>query len=88
MFLGKEVFFPHFSYGKIPCSGVLDLWESEHCRSFKMGFEQRVRRHDSTLSTADLGHDLIKFQEALNDAIKAMPEAHEGCRTCHYLYGI
>ena len=87
-FLNKDVIFPHISYGNIPHDGVLDLWDSEHCRGYRSSFEQRVTAYDNSLASADLGHDIIKLKEALRAAAKAMPEAREGCRTCHYLYGI
>ena len=87
-FLGTNVVFPHISYGTMPDAGVLDLWDSELCRGYRGSFEQRVTVYDNFLATADLGHDVIKLKAALHAAAEAMPEAPEGCKTCHYLYGI
>lgn len=87
-FLDKDVIFPHISYGNLLNDEVLDLWGSELCCNYRSSFEQRVTAHDNSLASADLGHDIIKLKEALRAAVKAMPEAREGCRTCHYLYGI
>lgn len=87
-FLGKDIIFPHVAYGNIAEEDLLDLWENEKCRFYRSSFSQRVKAHDASLTKADLGHDIIKLNEAFRQAIDAMPEAPEGCRTCHYLYDI
>lgn len=87
-FLGKDIIFPHVAYGKLPDEDLLTLWESEHCTFYRSSFSQRVKAYDAALAKADFGHDVIKLKEAFQEAIKAMPEAPEGCRTCHYLYDI
>lgn len=43
---------------------------------------ERIRRG------SDFGHDLVKFNEALDQAVQSMGAAPPGCRICHYLYGI
>ncbi|MDJ0621557.1 MAG: SDR family NAD(P)-dependent oxidoreductase [Desulfocapsaceae bacterium] len=87
-FLGKDIIFPHVAYGKIPDEDILALWESEQCNFYRRTFSQRVKAYDAALAKADFGHDIIKLKEAFRDAIKAMPEAPDGCKTCHYLYDI
>jgi MoaA/NifB/PqqE/SkfB family radical SAM enzyme len=87
-FLGKEVVFPHIGYGKLPQVGLEDVWESETCRFYRRLFEQRVRAHQGVLATYDYGRSIAKLNEAFEAAIEAMPEAPEGCRTCHYLFDI
>ena len=87
-FLGKDIIFPHVAYGKLPDEDLLSLWESEQCNFYRSTFSQRVKAHDAALVRADFGHDVIKLKEAFQQAIKAMPEAPEGCKTCHYLYDI
>ena len=87
-FLGEDIVFPHFSYGRLPNDDLLDIWESEEARFHRRSFCQRVKAHDAALGAADLGHDIIKLKEAFKQAIEAMPPAPEGCRKCHYLYDI
>ena len=87
-FLGKDIIFPHVSYGNVSDQDLLTLWESERCRLYRGRFSQRVKTHDAALARADFGHDIIKLKEAFQEAIKAMPVPPEGCKTCHYLYDI
>lgn len=87
-FLGEEVVFPHVTYGNLPEPPLPQLWQEETCRFYRRRFSRRVKAHDTTLEGADLGHDLIKLKEAFHKAVQAMPEAPDGCRTCHYLYDI
>lgn len=88
IFLGKEIIFPHVAYGRIPDEDLPTLWESEKCGFYRRTFSQRVKAHDAALANADFGHDIIKLKEAFREAVKAMPEAPDGCKTCHYLYDI
>lgn len=87
-FLGEDIVFPHVAYGKLPDEDLLSLWESEQCTFYRRIFSQRVKAHDAALARADFGHDVIKLKKAFQQAINAMPEAPDGCKTCHYLYDI
>lgn len=87
-FLGEDVVMPSVHYGRLPDEDLVDLWKSVSCEFYRKRFEDRVKAHDTELSRANFEPSLIKLEEAFADARKAMPEAPEGCRTCHYLYDI
>lgn len=87
-FFGRDVTFPSVHYGRLPDMSLDEIWQSDACIFYRRRFEQRVQAHDGSLATADIGHDLIKMKEAFAAAVEAMPEAPEGCRTCHYLYDV
>ena len=87
-FLGTDVVFPQVCYGTLPGPKLTDLWQTDSCRFYRQSFERRVKAHDASLSRADFGHDIIKLKKAFRDAVEAMEQAPEGCRTCHYLYDI
>lgn len=87
-FLGKDIIFPTVTYGKLPEKDLLELYQSTPCSHYRKSFSKRVKAHDAALSSADFGHDIIKLKEAFREAIQAMPEPPEGCKTCHYLYDI
>lgn len=87
-FLGEEIVFPTVSYGNLSQHDLLDLWRTETCRFYRKQFENRVKSHDRVLASYDHGHSILKLKEAFQAAIKAMPEAPEGCARCHYLYDI
>ena len=87
-FLGNEVVMPTVHYGRLPDEDLMALWKTESCRFYRKRFEERVKAHDEQLARSDFEPSLIKLQEAFSTAREAMPEAPEGCRTCHYLYNI
>jgi len=87
-FLGQPVDLPQVTFGRLPDKSLEEIWQGEICRAFCRQLEQRVAAHDMTLARADLGHDLYRLRQAFQKAIDAMPEAPEGCRTCHYLYDV
>jgi MoaA/NifB/PqqE/SkfB family radical SAM enzyme len=87
-FLGEEVVMPTVHYGRLPEDDLAAIWKTDTCRFYRERFEARVKAHDATLSRANFEPSLIKLQEAFAEARQAMPEAPEGCRTCHYLYDI
>ncbi|MHC4178378.1 MAG: SDR family NAD(P)-dependent oxidoreductase [Planctomycetota bacterium] len=87
-FLGEEVVLPTVHYGRLPEEDLSALWQTESCRFYRTRFSQRVKAHDAALARADFEPSLIKLQEAFAKARQAMPQAPEGCHTCHYLYDI
>ncbi len=87
-FMGKDVCFPTVHYGKLPEDNPTDLWQSEQCKNYRQMFERRLKTHDKVLALCDHGHSLMKLKKAFKAAIDAMPEAPEGCRTCHYLFDV
>ncbi|MFH1490713.1 MAG: SDR family NAD(P)-dependent oxidoreductase [Pseudomonadota bacterium] len=86
-FLGETVTLPTVHYGRLPDSDLPDLWETESCKFYRQRFESRVKAHEDTLVQALVGSSSSR-EKTLRDALKAMPEAPEGCKTCHYLYDI
>lgn len=88
-FLGAEVDMPSVHYGRLPEKDLLELWETaSSCRLYRERFEQRVRAHDAVIGNSSFEPSLIKLKETLTAAKDAMPRAPDGCRVCHYLYGI
>jgi len=87
-FLGKEILFPTEHYGLVQERDLLDLWENERCKFYRDRFWKRVRVYEQTFM-AGLTGDSRRTPERLHEeAVKRMPEAPEGCKTCHYLYDI
>jgi MoaA/NifB/PqqE/SkfB family radical SAM enzyme len=87
-FLGDDVEIPTVSYGSLPSQSLEELWETNTCEIYKKRFRERVIINNAVLQRSDLGHDLIKLQEAFDKAIEAMPDPPNGCEICHYLYGV
>jgi MoaA/NifB/PqqE/SkfB family radical SAM enzyme len=87
-FLGKDVIMPAVHYGRLPQEDLLTLWKTPSCQLYRERFEARVKAHDGALSRANFEPSLLKLQEAFAEARKAMPDAPEGCGTCHYLYDL
>lgn len=87
-FLGETVEVPTVHYGRLPEDDLRALWTTDSCRFYRKRFEERVKAHDRELLRVDIGPSLAKLQEAFAQARQAMPQAPEGCRTCHYLYDI
>jgi len=85
-FLGKPVFIPTVHFGQLPAAGLLDIWDSSNFRAYRQQFQQRVRAHDAVIVNSSFDPSWIKLQETLQAAVAAMPEAPEGCATCHYLF--
>ena len=86
MFLGKPVFIPTVHFGRLPSDSLLDIWNSSNFRAYRQRFQQRVRAHDAVIVNSSFEPSWIKLQEMLQAAVAAMPEAPEGCATCHYLF--
>lgn len=88
-FLGQDVTMPSVHYGRLPDQGLDELWDSEKCIRYRTQFETRVRTNEEGFMQVDLSEPSLQKLKAANQAaINAMPEAPEGCRVCHYLYGI
>ncbi len=87
-FLGEPVEFPAVHYGRLPEDSLDEIWDSDLCLFYRETFEERERAHDKALAGEDFPPNLLAMQEAFNRVIAAMPQAPEGCRTCHYLYGL
>ena len=87
-FLGEDVNMPVVHYGRLPEQDLQELWEGDTCRFYRERFEARVKAHDDKLVESMLGGSPSNRERTLAEAVKAMPEAPEGCRVCHYLYDI
>lgn len=87
-FMGTAVTFPTVQYGSVHDLSIKELWESEICRTYRTRFRNRIQIHDRILAGSDFGFSPLSMRRAFQDAVKAMPEALQGCRTCHYLYGV
>jgi MoaA/NifB/PqqE/SkfB family radical SAM enzyme len=87
-FLGRDVIMPSVHYGRVQ-EGIDNLWDSDPCRFYKERFTERIRSGDEGFFSVDQSErSLQKLKAAKQAAIDAMPAAPEGCRVCHYLYGI
>ena len=87
-FLGNDVEMPTVHYGRLQDRDLMELWETAHCRLYRERFTQRSQAYDAVLCNSSFEPSLIKLNEVLTEAKKAMPEALEGCKVCHYLYDI
>jgi MoaA/NifB/PqqE/SkfB family radical SAM enzyme len=87
-FMGEDVVMPTVHYGCLPHEDLMTLWKTESCQFYRRRFDERLKAHDRELSRANFEPSMIKLQEAFAQAREAMPEAPNGCRTCHYLYDI
>lgn len=87
-FLGQEVLMPDVHYGRLPDTGLMDLWQSETCQSYRRQFEKRAKKHDQAIVNGMLNTSGANRLKALQAANRAMPEPPQGCNVCHYLYDI
>jgi len=87
-FFNEKVNLPDTHFGDVMIAAPEAIWSAESCRSFRRCFDQRVAQYEASLAAADFGHDLVKFNEALDQAVQSMGPAPPGCRICHYLYGV
>lgn len=87
-FLGKSATMPSVHYGNVRKVGLPEIWETEKCRFYRERFEKRAQSYEDAFTESYGEASLTKFREALDNAHKAMPEAPEGCRVCHYLYNV
>ena len=86
-FLGEDAEMPQIHYGRLLDDDLLSLWETDTCRFYRTQFENRVKAHEKALVNGLVG-GAKGFEKTKLAAIKAMPEAPEGCKVCHYLYDI
>lgn len=87
-FLGQETAMPSVIYGRLPDDDLLELWDSEMCTFFRDLFERRVRVYEETFMEGLLSDSMQTPQRLLESALKRMEDAPDGCRICHFLYGI
>jgi len=87
-FLGEEVPMPSVCFGKLPKDDLMKLWDTRTCRFYRERFEQRVRAYEETFLQGLIGDSMRSPQRLQEAALKSMEEAPEGCRVCHFLYGI
>jgi hypothetical protein len=89
MFLGTEVTMPSVHYGRLPKDDLVELWDNNPtCILYRERFRQRVREYEAAFMNG-LISDSLRTQERLHqEAVTRLAEAPEGCRVCHYLYGI
>jgi len=87
-FLGREVVMPTVTYGRLPDDDPRDTWERPPCSDYRRVFDERERVFAEKLADVEIGASLLSLQEALEAARKAMPAPPDGCRHCHYLYGL
>lgn len=87
-FLGRPVVMPTVRYGRLPSDDPDEVWERSPCTRYRTRFEERERAYGATLAELDIAPRMSALRETLAEARAAMPEPPEGCRTCHYLYGL
>jgi MoaA/NifB/PqqE/SkfB family radical SAM enzyme len=87
-FLGNDVKMPTVHYGRLQDNDLMELWDTANCRLYRERFNKRSQAYDAVLGHSSFEASFIKLNEALTAAKKAMPEALEGCKVCHYLYDI
>lgn len=86
-FFAEDVTMPTVHYGRLPEKDLGELWKTEFCQFYGASFEKRVTAHDSVIVKSFTG-GAANREKAMDEAEAAMPEAPEGCRVCHYLYGV
>ncbi|MFC1834575.1 SDR family NAD(P)-dependent oxidoreductase [Thermodesulfobacteriota bacterium] len=87
-FLGTEATMPEVHYGRLPQDDLGDLWDTDACKFFKKRFGERVKTYEDTFVKSLTGGSTPSRHKLTEAAVKAMPEAPEGCKVCHYLYNV
>ncbi|GAB6094361.1 radical SAM protein [Desulfatiferula olefinivorans] len=88
-FMGRDVIMPTVHFGTLPDQSLDQIWHSPDCTFYRTRFEERVSASEAGFLSVDLSEpSLPKLKAARQASIDAMPPAPEGCRICHYLYGI
>ncbi len=88
VFLGRETVMPSVSYGCLPDRDLLEMMKSETCKIYQGGFDQRARVYEQVSMHVLMTDSMPTPEKIMQEALRNMPEAPEGCRECHYLYGI
>ena len=87
-FFEEPVMLPRLSFGHLPEQDLMGIWQSEPCLTFRDRLIRREQAYNRVLGTSQFDASFIKLEEAFQTAKDAMPPAAEGCRVCHYLYGV
>ncbi|MBI4963301.1 MAG: radical SAM protein [Desulfomonile tiedjei] len=87
-FLGRDVIMPSVRYGSLPDNDLFDMWKTESCALFRETFQERIRAYEETFLAGLTRGARLTPERLLEEALKKMPKAPEGCTICHYLYGI
>lgn len=87
-FLGNEVTMPSVHYGRVPDEDLLSLWESVSCRFYRERFQQRVEKYNGSFLGSLARASWTSPDRLKEAAVKAMPDAPDGCKVCHYLYDV
>ena len=88
IFLGRETIMPSVSYGCLPGIDLREMMESETCKIYQDGFHRRARVYEQVSMHVLMTDSMPTPEKIMQEALRNMPEAPEGCRECHYLYGI
>lgn len=87
-FFERDAVMPTVRYGRLPDQDLMDLWTSSTCRFYRDRFAERLHAYEGVLNRADPTCWPPALEQAVAAARRAMPAAPEGCRVCHYLYGV
>jgi len=87
-FFGEDAMMPTVEYGRLPQQDLLQIWEGDVARRYRGSFEARSDAYDAALDEGAMGESQAALDRAIHHGLEAMPEALEGCRNCHYLYGV
>lgn len=88
-FLGQDALMPTLTFGHLGEQDFSDMISSQERLDFVNNLDRRVRASESGFLSVDLSEPSLQKLKAANQAaMDAMPPAPEGCRVCHYLYGI
>jgi len=87
-FLGRAVVMATDRYGRIPDQDLLELWETERCLFYRTLFQSRVQEFENAFARNLYSGSRLSSDRIREAALKAMPEAAQGCRICPYLYDI
>ena len=87
-FFGEDAMMPTVEYGRLPQQDLLEIWEGENARRYRESFENRQRVYEEAIESAGSSGSQASLERGMHRGLEAMPEALDGCRHCHYLYGV
>jgi len=87
-FLGRDAVMPSVHYDRLPQDSLGEAWESETCRYFRDLFRLRMEAYERAVLDTMAGSAPLDRHRILATGCRAMPQAADACRVCHYLYGI